>query len=498
MKPGDSKGLFAYTPMLHARMFKETAKYRDQHFQPRRSGLPSLPDTTQPPRDADYLDGRRGIDRPLTVQFCANDPDELLEAAKYVQPYCDAVDLNLGCPQGIARKGKYGAFLQEDWDLVYKLINTLHTNLDVPVTAKIRILETKEKTLEYAKTILSAGASILSVHGRQRDQKGHNTGLADWSVIRYLRKHLPPETVLFANGNVLRHEDIARCLAETGADGVMSAEGNLHDPTIFAAPPPPDSSDRLYWRGRNGKGGYRIDAVFRRYLSIIYKHVLEAPEPARAPLFLPSDSTPQADLEPSDSQDCGPDLQPPPKRQKRDKQSRPTSPNLGAMQAHLFSLMRPLITVHTEVRDALARSRGGDVDAFENVLALTERAVKKGLLEYEAQPEKYEDVEEGGQEIGAGTDTEDTTDHESSLRAVRACKRPWWVCQPYVRPLPKEAVEKGSIQIGKKEKRRLEMEAAREKSDQVTRDEGLNDGEKVDLRDGMKREDVGAQAKVCG
>ncbi len=40
-------------------------------------------------------------------------------------------------------------------------------------------------------------------------------------------------------------------------------------------------------------------------------------------------------------------------------------------------------------------------------------------------------------------------DPESSARAVRECKRPWWVVQPIIRPLPKEAIAKGAITLKK-------------------------------------------------
>lgn len=197
----------AYTPMLNSKIFARDAKYRLEHF------------TTHP------------ADRPLAAQFCANDPALLVEAARHVQDHVDAVDLNLGCPQGIARKGHYGSFLQDEWNLLHDIVSTAARDLTVPIWCKIRIFPTVERTVEYAKMLECAGASLLAVHGRTREQKGKDAPPADWEAIRAVKRAVSIPVI--ANGNVRCKADADHAIQSTEAEGVMSAWALLDNPAAF-------------------------------------------------------------------------------------------------------------------------------------------------------------------------------------------------------------------------------------------------------------------------
>ncbi len=59
--------------------------------------------------------------------------------------------------------------------------------MKVPVSVKIRVFADVNRTVAYAKMLEEAGATLITVHGRLREQTGQRTGLADWEKIRAVK-----------------------------------------------------------------------------------------------------------------------------------------------------------------------------------------------------------------------------------------------------------------------------------------------------------------------
>ena len=81
-----------------------------------------------------------------------------------------------------------GAFLMDDLPLVERMVRHLAQNLSVPITVKIRRFHSVQQTVEYAQMLERAGASLLAIHGRLREQKRASEVRAEWEHIRAVKQ----------------------------------------------------------------------------------------------------------------------------------------------------------------------------------------------------------------------------------------------------------------------------------------------------------------------
>lgn len=171
-------------------------------------------------------------ERPLVFQIFDNDPERLLKASLMLQEYePDILDINMGCSmRRISGRGA-GAGLLRTPQTVAAIFQNLTRNLQVPVSAKIR-LGWDADSLNYgliARIVEENGGALLAVHGRTRAQ-GYG-GQADWDAIAHIKQLV--KIPVIANGDVRTVQDIDAIQAHTGCDGVMIGRGAIGNPWIF-------------------------------------------------------------------------------------------------------------------------------------------------------------------------------------------------------------------------------------------------------------------------
>ncbi len=173
-------------------------------------------------------------DRPLAVQIYGADPQEMRDAARWLEDYgASCVDINMGCPVHKVVRGGGGSAMMCDPGKTIALVRTIVEAVRVPVTVKMRLGwdDASWSAPYFARGFEQAGVAGVIIHGRTRAQGFH--GSVNLEGIRAVVDAVERIPVI-GNGDVRGVADAERMFGLTGCAGISIGRGALLNPWIFA------------------------------------------------------------------------------------------------------------------------------------------------------------------------------------------------------------------------------------------------------------------------
>ncbi|MBI2105278.1 tRNA-dihydrouridine synthase family protein [Candidatus Woesearchaeota archaeon] len=198
------------------------------------------------------------------LQLFGRNPEILLEAAgKYGKEF-NLIDLNLGCPSKKIVEQGYGSALLKEKNKIFEIVNALASNLNKPVTVKMRSGFKKAEALELVKEIERAGAAAITLHARTKEQ-GYS-GHSDWELIKKVKSMV--EIPIIGNGDVVNEESAKEMLEKTKCDYIMIGRAAMKNPFIFKR------INYYLETGRKLEQKNKIE-LFKEYYELCKKHKIE-------------------------------------------------------------------------------------------------------------------------------------------------------------------------------------------------------------------------------
>ena len=129
--------------------------------------------------DRDRLLGFDPAEHPVALQLGGSEPAMLAQAARIGERLgYDEINLNCGCPSDRVKKGRFGASLMAEPELVGRCLAAMRGAVSVPVTVKCRvgIDEQDDDALDrFVETVHAlSGVTVFIVHARKAWLKGLN------------------------------------------------------------------------------------------------------------------------------------------------------------------------------------------------------------------------------------------------------------------------------------------------------------------------------------
>jgi tRNA-dihydrouridine synthase B len=172
-------------------------------------------------------------DRPLAVQLFGSVPEEMRDAAVYLESIgISSVDINMGCPvRKVCRVGG-GSAMMTDLEKTCELVKKMVEAVKIPITAKMRLGWDDENITapELARALEEVGVAAIFIHGRTREQGF--AGRVNLAGIRAVVEAVNTIPVI-GNGDVTTSEGARHMIEETGCAGVSIGRGAFYNPWIF-------------------------------------------------------------------------------------------------------------------------------------------------------------------------------------------------------------------------------------------------------------------------
>jgi tRNA-dihydrouridine synthase A len=180
-------------------------------------------------------------EHPLALQLGGSDPADLAVCAKMGEDFgYDEINLNCGCPSDRVQKGKFGACLMAEPQLVAECAAAMQKTVKIPVTVKCRIgidnYDCEEFLNTFIEVIKQAGCKTFIIHAR----KAWLSGLSPKEnrtkpPINYARvakmKARHPELDIVINGEIQSAEETQQHLEVF--DGVMIGREAYQNPYVL-------------------------------------------------------------------------------------------------------------------------------------------------------------------------------------------------------------------------------------------------------------------------
>jgi tRNA-dihydrouridine synthase B len=172
-------------------------------------------------------------DRPLAVQLFGSVPEEMRDAAVYLESIgISSVDINMGCPvKKVCRVGG-GSAMMTEMKRTARLVEMMVNAVNIPVTAKMRLGWDDQNITapNLARVLEEVGVAAIFVHGRTREQGFAGTvNLAGIRKVVEAVQRIP----VIGNGDVTTPEAAKMMFDQTGCAGVSIGRGAFYNPWIF-------------------------------------------------------------------------------------------------------------------------------------------------------------------------------------------------------------------------------------------------------------------------